>query len=53
MIRPSLPMVPLCVIVPADDNPIRPSSERAREAGRRWEAEIQERERQRETGEDE
>jgi len=36
-----------------DDNPIRPSSERAREAGRRWEAEIQERERQRETGEDE
>ena len=36
-----------------DDNPIRPSSDRAREAGRRWEAEIRERERQRETGEDE
>ncbi len=36
-----------------DDNPIPPSSDRAREAGRRWEAEIQERERQRETGEDE
>jgi hypothetical protein len=36
-----------------DDNPIGPSSDRAREAGRRWEAEIRERERQRETGEDE
>jgi Putative F0F1-ATPase subunit Ca2+/Mg2+ transporter len=36
-----------------DDNPIRPSSDRAREAGRRWEAEILERERKRETGEDE
>jgi len=36
-----------------DDNPIPPSSDRAREAGRRWEAEIRERERQRETGEDE
>jgi hypothetical protein len=36
-----------------DENPIRPSTERAREAGRRWEAEIQERERKRETGEDE
>ncbi len=36
-----------------DDNPIVPSSDRAREAGRRWEAEIRERERQRETGEDE
>jgi hypothetical protein len=36
-----------------DDNPIRPSSDRAREAGRRWEAEIRERERKRETGEDE
>ncbi len=37
----------------ADDNPIHPSSERARAAGRRWEAEIQERERKREMGEDE
>jgi Putative F0F1-ATPase subunit Ca2+/Mg2+ transporter len=36
-----------------DDNPIRPSSDRAREAGRRWDAEIRERERKRETGEEE
>ena len=36
-----------------DDNPIVPSSDRSREAGRRWEAEIRERERQREAGEDE
>ncbi len=33
-----------------DANPIRPSSERAREAGRRWDAEIREREREREEG---
>lgn len=31
-----------------EENPVRPSTERAREAGRRWEAEIQERERERE-----
>lgn len=37
----------------SDDNPITPSSERAREAGRRWDAEIRERERKREMGEDE
>ena len=37
----------------ADENPIEPSSERAREAGRRWEAEVRERERRREAGEDE
>jgi F0F1-type ATP synthase assembly protein I len=37
----------------SDANPIRPSSDRAREAGRRWEAEIRERERRREAGEDE
>ncbi len=37
----------------SDDNPITPSSERAREAGRRWDAEIRERERKREAGEDE
>ncbi len=36
----------------AEENPIQPSTERAREAGRRWEAEIQERERRREAGED-
>lgn len=36
----------------SDANPIRPSSERAREAGRRWEAEIRERERRREAGEE-
>ncbi len=35
-----------------DENPIEPSTERAREAGRRWETEIRERERRRETGED-
>ncbi len=32
----------------SDANPITPSSERAREAGRRWEAEIRENEMQRE-----
>jgi hypothetical protein len=37
----------------AEANPIRPSSDRAREAGRRWQAEIAERERKREAGEDE
>lgn len=37
----------------SDANPIRPSSDRAREAGRRWEAEIRERERRREAGEEE
>lgn len=31
-----------------DDNPITPSTDRAREAGRKWEAEIQERQRDRE-----
>jgi hypothetical protein len=36
----------------ADANPIAPSTERAREAGRRWEAEIRERERRREADED-
>lgn len=36
----------------ADENPIEPSTERAREAGRRWEAEIRERERQGEAGDD-
>ena len=36
----------------SDANPIRPSSDRAREAGRRWEAEIRERERRREAGEE-
>jgi len=36
----------------ADENPIQPSSERAREAGRRWEAEIREQERRRESGDD-
>ncbi|HET8567674.1 MAG TPA: AtpZ/AtpI family protein [Candidatus Limnocylindria bacterium] len=35
-----------------DENPITPSSERAREAGRRWEAEIRENERKREEGEE-
>lgn len=35
------------------ENPITPSSARARQAGRRWEAEIEERERRREAGEDE
>lgn len=33
-----------------EENPVRPSTERAREAGRRWEAEIQERERKRDEG---
>ncbi len=37
----------------ADENPTTVSSGRAREAGQRWEAEIRERERQRELGEDE
>ena len=32
----------------ADDNPITPSSERAREAGRKWRAEVDEAERTRE-----
>jgi F0F1-type ATP synthase assembly protein I len=36
-----------------DENPTTGSSERAREAGRRWDAEIRERERKRELGEDE
>jgi len=34
----------------AGDNPIQPSTERAREAGRRWRAEIEEQERQRDAG---
>lgn len=34
-------------------NPISPTSEAAREAGRRWQREIQERERRREAGEEE
>ena len=36
----------------ADENPIEPSSERAREAGRRWEAEIRDQERRREAGDE-
>ena len=36
----------------ADANPIKPSTERAREAGRRWTAEIQEQERRREADDD-
>ncbi|MGH2451227.1 MAG: AtpZ/AtpI family protein [Candidatus Limnocylindria bacterium] len=36
-----------------EENPTRPSTERAREAGRRWDAEIRERERKREAGEEE
>ena len=36
-----------------DANPERPVSDAAREAGRRWEREIAERERKREAGEDE
>ena len=36
-----------------EENPIRPSNERSREAGRKWEAEIRERERKREEGESE
>lgn len=35
------------------EDPIRPSTDRAREAGRRWDAEIRERERRRESGQDE
>ena len=35
----------------SDDNPTPASTERAREAGRRWDAEIRERERKREQGE--
>jgi len=34
-------------------NPDQPASEKAREAGRAWDREIQERERKREAGEDE
>ena len=34
----------------ADDNPITPSSERAREAGRRWQAEVDEEQRRRDEG---
>ncbi len=37
----------------SDDNPTTASTERAREAGQRWDAEIRERERKRELGEDE
>jgi len=36
-----------------EDNPVTPSTERAREAGRRWDAEITERERKRDEGEPE
>ena len=36
-----------------NENPVGPVSERAREAGRRWQAEIDERERRRDAGEDE
>jgi uncharacterized membrane protein len=36
-----------------DANPITPSTDRARAAGRRWDAEITERERKREAGEEE
>lgn len=36
-----------------DENPVRPSTDRAREAGRRWEADIRERERKREADEEE
>ena len=36
-----------------EENPIRPSTEQAREAGRRWKAEIRERERKRDEGEPE
>jgi hypothetical protein len=36
----------------AEENPIEPSTERAREAGRRWQAEIDERERRRKAGDD-
>ena len=34
-------------------NPDQPASDKAREAGRAWDSEIQERERKREAGEDE
>ena len=34
-----------------EDNPVRASSDEARKAGRRWQAEIDERERQKEQGE--
>ena len=37
----------------SEENPITPSTERAREAGRRWDAEIAERERKREADEEE
>ena len=37
----------------SDENPTTASTERAREAGRRWDSEIRERERKRELGEDE
>ena len=37
----------------SDENPTTASTGRAREAGQRWEAEISERERKRELGEDE
>ena len=37
----------------SDDNPTTESTERAREAGRRWDSEIRERERKRELGENE
>ncbi|HUG55600.1 MAG TPA: AtpZ/AtpI family protein [Candidatus Limnocylindrales bacterium] len=36
----------------AEENPVRPSTQRAREAGRRWDAEIRERERKREAEEE-
>ena len=34
------------------ENPVGPASERARKAGRAWDAEIQEQERRRDAGED-
>ncbi len=34
----------------AEENPVTPSTERAREAGRRWQREIDEEEREREAG---
>jgi F0F1-type ATP synthase assembly protein I len=37
----------------SEENPITPSTERGREAGRRWDAEIAERERKREADEEE
>lgn len=36
-----------------EDNPIMPSTDRARAAGRRWDAEVRERERRREADEEE